>query len=329
MPLEFSKSTNSEHKEKLDPKLVFCAWTDGAAFAGQKARFEIGTSFVGHGAPVKVTGKSAGGKKLGKVSGKIRANGFSGAFDIPEDTEVGDTISFKVELSKNGLSGESEFIPVFPKVTVSKMKWSAEEARRGDVLTLKADVRGPQDGTPATVIVKEFDTDGIHDRIAEIATTISGEKVEINWQYEYHDDTDEIPTDEEMNRYGRSYSLPEYFFTIKVGSEEFGLEQESGLLTFKDTIEIFLRGRAGGPIGNEDCVVHLADGTQREETLGEDGRTVIEDLPPGPVTIEFPNYPNVRRVSEGAEIRQGLRRRERVPSGGRYVFEPVPFDFSE
>ena len=81
MPLEFQKSTDSEHTEQLTPSLVYCAWSDAVAFAGQQAAFEIGTCFVGTGAPIKVTGKSAGGKKLGKISGTVTGNSFARAFD--------------------------------------------------------------------------------------------------------------------------------------------------------------------------------------------------------------------------------------------------------
>ena len=350
MSLKFSKSTNTEHKEKLDSKLVFCAWTDGSAFAGQKAHFEIGTCFVGQGVPVKVTGKSKKGKKLGKVSGKVKANGFRGAFDIPEDIETGDRISFKVDLSKNGLDGESEFISVFPKVDVRNMKWSADEVHRGDVLTLKAAAYGALDGTPAKILIKEFDKDGIHDRVAEIPTIINHEKIELRWEFQYHDSTLDIPDNAELSRYGRSYKAPQYFFIVKVGSKEFGKAQESGLITFKDEIELFLRGQDGGPIGGEKFKLHFADGSDKEDKLGDDGRAVVKDVPPGPVTIEFPEYPHVRRVddddaeaeaenenenenedadSDVDQTQGGLRRQEQVASGGRYVFEPVPFRFSE
>lgn len=281
MSLKYSKATDSEHKIKLQSRLIYAVWRTGVARAGGRAGFEVATSFVGNGAKIKVKGKSEGGENLGKINGKIKNDKFIGEFEIPEDIALDDAVYFEVELSQNGLSAESNRIPAAPGVTVSNMKWSAGEARRGDILTLSADVTGCRDDTEAQVIIYEHDTDSAHDKIAEIPATVTKDKIELIWEYEYHEDTDEVPTEEELQKYGSSYNPPEYFFIIEIDGQKFGQEQESGLLLFKDYIELEMTDEGGKPLANADYYLVLADGTEKEGKLDEDGRLRVDDVPPG------------------------------------------------
>jgi hypothetical protein len=281
MESKFTKSTDSEHKVKLESKLLYAIWRASSAPAGTEVGVEVATEFVGVGAPIKINGKSEGGKKLGKISGKVNNNVFAGVLTIPEDIEIDDEVYFEVKLSKNGIDGESNRIPVVPTIVVTNMKWSAAEARRGDVLKLTADVSGCQDGTEATVIIYEYDRDNVHDKIVEIPAVIADDKLELEWEYEYHEDTDEVPTEEELQEYGSSYNPPEYFFVIDINGQRFGEEQESGILEFKDYIERQMVDDGGAPLANANYVVVLADGTEQEGTLDEDGWLRLDDVPPG------------------------------------------------
>ena len=129
-------------------------------------------------------------------------------------------------MPKNNLEGKSEKITVMPPVKVSNLRWNADEARRGDVLTLTADVEGAAPNTKATVTIYEYDENGINDPITELETVVKDNKIELSWIYEYHEDTDEIPSQEELERYGRNYNPPEYFFTVKIGEAEFGKDRQ-------------------------------------------------------------------------------------------------------
>lgn len=290
MDLKFTKSTDTEHKIKLESSLISASWRSGKAVAGRTAKFKVQTAFVGEGATIKVTGKSENGKKLGKIKDIIKRNKYVGEFEIPEDTELDDMIYFEVELPKNDLEGESNRIPVFPPVQVFNLKWSAKEARRGDILTLSADTNGLRDHTEVTVIIYEYDRDSAHDKIVELPATVMDKRIELQWEYEYHEDTDEIATQEELDKYGGKYNPPEYFFTIKIEDTEFGKEkQDSGLLEFKDWVEITLVDGEGNTIANEDYVLYLADGQQRQGTLDASGRAREDDIAPGTVRFEFPN----------------------------------------
>ncbi len=287
MELKFTKSTDSEHEIKLESTLIAADWSSGGAFAGQKVEFEVLTSFVGQGAKIEATGKSEKGKKLGKVKDVIKNNVFVGEFDVPEDIEPGDEIYFEISLPDNGLDGESARIPVYPQVEVSNLKWSAEEARRGDILTLTAEVKGAPEETEVLLTIFEYDEDKVHDKIAEVSGFVREGKIEAKWEYEYHEDVDEIPTDEEKQKYGGSYNPPEYFFTIKVGDEEYGKEQESGILNFKDWIELKVKDEDGQPASGRKYTITLPDGSEKKGELDNEGYAKESGIPPGKCVIDI------------------------------------------
>lgn len=293
MPLKFTKSTDAKEKVTLTSSLVYAEWQQSYAPIGQPASFEVGTLFVGQGAPIEVKGKTSKGKSLGAVTGKVRGNKFIGEFTIPGDAKLGEMVTFEVKLPKNGLTGTSNAVAIVPPIRVFDLSWSASEARRGDVVTLKAAVENLPDAAQVKIIIYEYDQDGAHDKITEIPAAVASKKIELQWAYEYHEDTDEIPSDEEMQRYDRKYNPPEYFFTVKVDKQEFGKQQESGLLEFKDWIEIELRDEDGNVLPNEDYVLHLPDGQQRPGRLDENGFAREADIPPGTVRVEFPSRENV------------------------------------
>ena len=290
MGTKFTKSTDKEHKVKLESSILHAAWSANVAYAGSEVGVEVKTMFVGEGSKINITGKSEKGKKLGKISDKIYGNGYSGKLAIPEKIKVGDKAYFKVELPQLGLSAESDRIPIYPRIVVSNMAWEKKEARRGDILKLTADVEGVRDESEVIAVIYEYDRDGNHDKTVEIPTLVKNKKVEVMWEFEYHDDTLSIPTERELQKYNKEkhYSSPQYFFTLEIDDEEYGKNQESGLLKFTDFLDFRLLDEKGQPYKNEDYVILLADGNNRKGTLDENGRVREKDLPPGEVTIILP-----------------------------------------
>jgi hypothetical protein len=284
---EFTKPVDSEEEIKLDSGLIYADWSQGSAFSGHPARLEVGTVFVGNGAKIEISGKSEGGKKFGKIKDTINANKYTGEIDIPEDVEPGDMIWFEVKLSANSIDGESSRIPVYPAPLITNMAWSEQEARRGDVLKLTADVERVEAGTEALVTILEYDNDSAHDKIVEIPAEIRDMKLELEWEYEYHEDVDELPTSEEVERYGGDYNPPEYFFVIDVKGFRAGAGQESGLLTFKDYLELRMLDNDGMPVGDIGYKVHLPDGTERDGSLDSEGYSREDGIPPGMCRVEF------------------------------------------
>ncbi len=282
---KFNKGTDTTHKVKLESALIHASWISPGAICGQEAAYEVGTAMVGEGAPIKLTFKTESGKKLDKVSGKIRRNKYIGKIAIPDDLELDDEVYFEVKLSKNSLKGESDRIPVCPPIVVKNMKWSAQEAKRGDELTLSADLTGVHDGEELTVVVYEYDPEGAHDKVCELPAIVKKKKIELKWEFEYFDDTDDIPDDEDLQPYDAKYKVPEFFFAIKAGNEEYGREQESGKLKFKDAIELLLKDEAGQPLANANYKVIFADSSEKTGSADGDGKITIEDVPPGPYRV--------------------------------------------
>ncbi|UCE67680.1 MAG: hypothetical protein JSU85_06650 [Candidatus Zixiibacteriota bacterium] len=290
METKFTKSTDKEHKVKLESSILYAAWSANVAYAGSEVGVEVKTMFVGEGGKINITGKSEKGKNLGKIKEKIYGNGFSGKLTVPDKIKPGDKAYFAVKLPQLGLKAESNRIPIVPKIEVSNMRWDKKEARRGDTLKLTADVEGVRDESEVKVIIYEHGQDGNHDKTVEIPATVKNNKIELLWEYEYHDNTLNIPTEKELQKYSKEkhYKHPEYYFTLKIDDVEYGRNQESGLLKFIDMFDFRLLDEDGEPYKNEDYIILLADGKSKKGTLDEDGRGREEDLPPGEVTIILP-----------------------------------------
>lgn len=283
METKFTKSTDKEHTVKLESSILYAGWGANEAHAGSEVGVEIKTLFVGEGGKITIIGKSEKGKKLGKIKDKIYGNGFSGKLTAPEKIKPGDRAYFKVKLPQLGLSAESNRIPLVPRIEVSNMKWDKEEARRGDTLKLTADVEGLRDESEVKVIIYERGRDGNRDRIAEIPTTLKNRKIEVLWDYEYYDSTKNIPTEEELQKHDKEkhYAHPEYYFVIKIGNEEYGKDLNSGIIKFKDWIEIQGEDESGKPLANGDYVVKLPDGTEKKGKLDQNGFARVDGIPPG------------------------------------------------
>ncbi len=169
-------------------------------------------------------------------------------------------------------------------LNVTNLSWNADAARRDETLNITADVTGVEDDTDAIIEIYEYDADGSHDLITTINTKVKDSKIDVTWDYEYTEDTDEIPTAEESEK---GYNPPEYFFVIEIEGQRFGEEQESELLEFKDFIELILYDGAGNPIPNVNYKIILPDESEREGTLDENGYSKEEDIPPGKVKVEW------------------------------------------
>jgi uncharacterized Zn-binding protein involved in type VI secretion len=166
--------------------------------------------------------------------------------------------------------------------SVYNAKWSKESARVGDVVKLSADVEGYEDGTKAVLRIWEQDIKGVDDFITEIETTVNGGKVEAEWEYEYHEEEEEEITEEERER---GYSSPEYYFIVHIGEDK----ARSGLLEYKDWIEIELKDKDDNPIANEEYILYLQNGEVRKGKLDSNGYRKEEKVPPGKYSIYFPN----------------------------------------
>jgi uncharacterized Zn-binding protein involved in type VI secretion len=174
--------------------------------------------------------------------------------------------------------------------TVYNAKWSTNEAKVGDKVKLSADVKGYKDGTEAIFMIWEKDIDGGDDFVVQINSEVKGDKVETQWEYEFHENIDEVaredPGKEEEEEKG--YSSPEYYFIIKVEDSK----AKSDILEYKDWIDITFKDGEGNPIADEEYILYLPDGTIRKGTLDSNGHLREEGIPPGKCKVRLNFLPD-------------------------------------
>lgn len=272
-------ATDSTHKVTLSSAIQVARWTVPSAAAGETAPLEIRTHFVGDGSDVKIEVRTKSGKTLGRTQAKVGRNVCALGFSVPEKTA--EDIFFEAQLPDHGLKARSNLLKVLPPRSVSNARWDRKEARRGDIVKLQVDTRGIPDGTEIPLSIYEHDADGAHDLICELKAPVKASKIELEWEYQYHEDTDEIPTHEESEK---GYNPPEYFFVARCR----GTEAKSGLLEFKDWFEVKLVDGAGRPLSGMEFTLEMPDGSKKEGTLDKDGVLRLQDAPPGKAKISFP-----------------------------------------
>jgi len=282
-------NTDEPTKVELTSEIQRVIWTKQKAVPGGMAGLEIHTHYVGSNSELKIELEDHQGKSFGKYKEKIHGNRFWANIKIPEDAK--DALYAKVKLPKHGLELKSNPLIILPKIEITNAKWDKKEARRGDILKLTANIKGVPDGTEAEIEIWEHDADEAHDLITKFPVIVKDSKVESEWEFEYHEDTDEIPTKEESEK---GYNPPEYFFRVKVGE----VHKDSELLEFKDWIEISLVDKDENPMPDEKYILYLADGSQKKGTLDNQGKAKIEDILPGPVKIEYPDVDSIEDVEE-------------------------------
>jgi hypothetical protein len=275
--------TDKVKKIELPSSIQQVVWTRRMASVGGSVGLKVFTHFVGTNSELKIELVDKSGKSFGTFTNKIAGNKFWAEVTVPPGAK--EELYANAKLPKHGLSMKSSALIVLPPIRITNAKWDKKEARRGDLLKLTADVTGVPEGTEAMVEIWEYDQDKAHDFITKFPVFVKNKKVEAEWEYEYHEDTDDIPTHDELQPVGKKYNPPEYFFRVKIG----GFRAESGLLEFRDWIEVVLTDVTGDKFAGERCVLHFADGSKKEMPFDENGRISESDIPPGSVEIELPN----------------------------------------
>ena len=166
--------------------------------------------------------------------------------------------------------------------SVSNAKWSKDKAEVGEKVKMTADVEGFEDGTKATFEVYKRDLKGADMVIETIESEVKGEKVEDEWEYVYPEEEDNETEIKEI----RGYSSPEYYFFINVN----GKIARSGILDYKDTIEIGFVDEEGNAIPNVDYILTSPNGTVKKGKFNGAGKLKVENIKPGNYRIQYPEY---------------------------------------
>lgn len=274
---EYEGQTDKVTTVKLPSAIESVQWARMRVAPGAAVGLNVFTRFVGNGATLQIKITDHHGKTHGVFKDRIHNNRLSAEVQVPPQAR--EALYAEIKFPKHGLKKSSSALLITAPIRVTNAQWSQQEARRGDVVTLSADVKGVPDGTKAQIRILEHDQDSAHDPITAFATLVSNNRVEAEWEYAYHEDTDDIPRDEELEK---GYEPPEYFFRVEVE----GVEAESDLLLFKDWVEFVFEDAEGHPRKDIDTVkFQYPDGKEVTKTPDADGKIVLKDVPPGVLKI--------------------------------------------
>jgi hypothetical protein len=281
---EHKGNTGKSNQVKLESSIDRVVWTAGTACNGAKVGLEINTHFVGSNSELKIEITDSSGKVFDTVKSKIAGDYLLTQITVPEKAK--DELYAEVKLSKHGLTKKSNCMYVYPPPQIKNLKWDKNEARRGDVLKITADILNTYESAEAKILIFEHDKDGAHNLITSLKAYVKNQKIETEWEFKYQEDTDDIPTNEETEN---GYKNPEYFFRVDVG----GVFADSGLLKFKDWIEIKLEDQEGNPLKDVSYKIKFSDGKTKDGKLDSDGYAKVENIPPGKYTIDFEDVKGV------------------------------------
>ncbi|MEO8232687.1 MAG: hypothetical protein ABI638_10410 [Ignavibacteriota bacterium] len=274
--MQISSNTNKIKEVKLTSTIEQVSWSQPRAVAGSKIGIDVFTKYVGNNSDIKIEIKDKSGKSGGSVKGKITGNRFWKEIEIPDNLK--DELTATIKLSKHGLEKDSETIYLLPQIKITNLKWDKNEAKRGDILKLTADVKGVYEGAEATIEIYEHDSDGAHDLVTSFPVLVKNQKIKTEWEFQYVEDTDDIPTDDEAEN---GYKNPEYFFRVAL----FGVSADSELLEFKDWIELEFLDSSGQPRSEVDVTIEFPDGTKQQKKTDRNGLVKITGVPPGKFII--------------------------------------------
>ena len=289
------------------PLLDSTAWDRPVAVAGSTVRLDVQTVFVGEGTPeipaaqVDVTLRDARNKVVGRGHGPVSRDRATVAVEL--DRRAAGLCAADVVVRDLGLKGTSPPLTVLPFAELDRARWGQGEARDGDAVALSCRVTGTAEGVgrlegqAAEVEVlrgEEGGGDGLvslFEPVTTLRVPVQDGRIEVVWRVGYEaDGKAQIATQAEHDtaaeRTGRTagrYRRPAYRFRVRVA----GLSVESDVLGYRDHVELAWDDDTDRPAAGAAVAVRLADGTARDETLGDDGRLRLADVPPGPVEAVF------------------------------------------
>jgi len=193
----------------------------------------------------------------------------------PDGKEVRGTLTGKIE--KQGVeSGDYEI----SLRTISDARWSAEQAKPSDKLTMSAKVFGLEDDTKATITILVRDFDVPDQCLTEIESKVENKEVSEDWEYQVDERWLEIQTEREERG---GYSSPRLYFTVEAD----GVKARSRILRLTDDMEITLKDGNDKAIGNRQYKAFFPNGEVRESKVDKDGKDKLEKVPPGKAKVSF------------------------------------------
>jgi|WetSurMetagenome_2_1015567.scaffolds.fasta_scaffold188237_1 uncharacterized Zn-binding protein involved in type VI secretion len=162
---------------------------------------------------------------------------------------------------------------------ITKAAWSAREAAVGDKVKMEVETVGIESGEKAILQIFVKDSNFADHPFETMEAKVDSNKIEHEWELK----VDQKLLDLQDHKEGKNYSNPWYYFVVETA----GIKQRSGLLKYKDWIELELRDEEGNTIGGAEYEVSLPDGQVRKGKLDQNGYAKVENIPPGKVRVTF------------------------------------------
>lgn len=199
---------------------------------------------------------------------------------VPYELQGPDDNEYSGWLQGGGLVYEGNLSDGRGTATVKQLsgaEWSTDEARPGDEVTVTATAKGFDDGTPATVQIKEVPVEGGSASVVkEMETSVRKEEVEVTWTYTY----DGVSGGASDATDGEGGILPGYVAEVRV--DGYPLTRVTGVLTYKDDLRIQLRRKTDGEaLCRRPYRLKFSNGEVRNGTSDRNGWIEEKDVPPG------------------------------------------------
>jgi hypothetical protein len=112
----------------------------------------------------------------------------------------------------------------------------------------------------------------------------------VKYQFQYPGDTaDIVPEWKAPN----GYTQPEFFYTVEVAgvTADSKKSKSKGVMAFEDDLTVHLLDAGShAPLNDQKAKIILADGSTKQKSLDGGGRIQLQDVPPGPLKLQLPEY---------------------------------------
>ena len=159
-------------------------------------------------------------------------------------------------------------------------EWSVKKAAVGEKVKLKCETTGIESGEKASLEIFIKDNNFADHLLHTINSKVDSGKIEEEWELEINE---ELTDDQDTKKQKGAYSSPSFFFNVTSD----GVNSRSGMLNYKDYIELELKDEEGNPVKNAKYKVLMANGVIKEGTLDDKGYAKVENVPPGKVEITY------------------------------------------
>jgi len=199
--------------------------------------------------------------------------GVNYTIKTPDNKSINGTLSGQV--NKTGVKEGNYEIQL---KGINLAEWSVSEAKVGEKVKLSAESFGIKSGAPATISIFMKDSNSSDKLFEIIETKVDGDKIKADWEFQVDEKLLDIQNSKTKQG---GYSLPQYYFVVKAEDHS----ARSGLLRFKDYIELEIKDESGKPAGGAGYKLFLSSGEIREGQLDSSGYVKEENIPPGKIEV--------------------------------------------